>query len=267
MLNIFNACVSSFMSWPRIFKVGIFCGVLCGILGLSIFYGPSRGLIIVFLLILLGLVLIGLLVLYLFRVYSSKQSGKIGSMLMGEVRAEGPSHAAFDQAQKDLSDQWEKAIVTLRERDVNLYDMPWYCIMGEPASGKTTLLSKSGIQFLLGTNPLPRGRGTRNCKFLFAKAATLLDTAGRFTFPQPGTTDESEWEQFLLTLTKNRARCPINGIIVTIPCTSLLEDELETQKEKARIINMRLKQMQNVLGIIFPVYVLITKCDRILGFT
>ena len=67
--------------------------------------------------------------------------------------------------------------------------------------------------------------GTRNLDWWFTDEAVILDTAGRLTFQDDEQTDEEEWNEFLGLLRRYRPRCPINGVIVTIPCTSLLEDD------------------------------------------
>jgi hypothetical protein len=267
MFNKIKSKMGSLVAMPRgtlAWILGVAAVLTVGCLILGIVTGDTLLLLLALLLVFLPL---GIILIILKRKHNAKRGQKLARALAEEMRGGAPTTAALKQAAKDIREQWEKGITALANEDVNLYEMPWYCILGEPASGKTTLLQRSGIQFLLGSNPIPGGRGTRNCDFLFSREAVLIDTAGRFSFPQPGTTDESEWEEFLRLLARHRPLCPINGVIVSIPCTSILEDDATQRKEKASIVNKRLKQMQRELGIQFPVYILLTKCDRILGFT
>src|ERR1022692_204021 len=51
---------------------------------------------------------------------------------------------------------------------------------------------------------------------------------------------EGEWGSFLRLLRRYRKFCPINGVLVVIPCTSLLEDSPEEQERKAQNIRQKL---------------------------
>ncbi|EGH05201.1 OmpA/MotB, partial [Pseudomonas amygdali pv. aesculi str. 0893_23] len=63
-----------------------------------------------------------------------------------------------------------------------LYALPWYLVIGQPASGKSTMLYQSGLNFPYAEREGARVAGlggTRNCDWFFSSEAVLLDTAGR----------------------------------------------------------------------------------------
>jgi type VI secretion system protein ImpL len=74
-------------------------------------------------------------------------------------------------------------------------------------------------------------------------------------------------------LQKHRPQRPLDGLVLTIPCTDLLrEGELTHQQrqeleQKAASLYKKLWQAQKILGMRLPVYILITKCDEITGFS
>ena len=166
----------------------------------------------------------------------------------------------------DLKDQWGRAADELKATGVDRYNMAFYMLIGEPQSGKTTTLQKSGLNFPIGMDKIKGIGGTRNLDWWFTDEAIVLDTAGRLTFQEAETTDTEEWNEFLKLLQKYRPKCPINGVIVTIPCTSLLEDDAATRDRKANTIRQALIEIQRGLEVQFPVYVLLTKADKIGGF-
>lgn len=177
------------------------------------------------------------------------------------------SELAGTEMLEDLRQQWSRATSELKSAGVDRYNMSFYMLIGEPQSGKTTTLEKSGLNFPIGMDKIKGLGGTRNLDWWFTDEAVILDTAGRLTFQEERTSDAEEWNEFLGLLSRYRPRCPVNGVIVTIPCTSLLDDDARTREHKAGVIRRALVEIERGLGVQFPVFVLLTKADRIGGFT
>lgn len=153
-----------------------------------------------------------------------------------------------------------------------LYQLPWYMFIGAPGSGKTTALVNSGLRFPLaqsGTSASALGGigGTRNCDWWFTDDAVLIDTAGRYTTQDSNArVDQSAWQTFLQLLQKYRPRQPINGIFVTLSIGDLLSFSTSERTQYAQVVRQRVDDLQQQLGLQFPVYVMVTKCDLISGF-
>ena len=110
-----------------------------------------------------------------------------------------------------------------------LYELPWYIIIGPPGAGKTTALVNSGLKFPLagqeGAASIAGVGGTRYCDFWFTEDAVLIDTAGRYTTQDSDAeTDRKSWLSFLSLLKQNRAKQPINGVILAISVEDLLTE-------------------------------------------
>ena len=152
-----------------------------------------------------------------------------------------------------------------------LYQLPWYMFIGAPGSGKTTTLAHSGLKFPLadkiGRTAVAGVGGTRHCDWWFTNEAVLLDTAGRYTTQDSDAeVDQAAWNGFLGLLRKHRRRRPINGVIVSLSTSDLLQQSHATRQLQALAIRDRIKELHARLGISFPVYVIVTKCDLLAGF-
>lgn len=152
-----------------------------------------------------------------------------------------------------------------------IYELPWYMILGAPGAGKTTAILHSGLTFpfadQLGAAALNGVSGTRNCVWWFTNEAVLIDTAGRYATHETNLeVDAAEWKGFLGLLRKYRPRAPINGVILTVSTEDLLHRNAAERGQLAANLRERLLELQTELGIRFPVYVMITKMDRLKGF-
>jgi type VI secretion system protein ImpL len=192
-----------------------------------------------------------------------KQASKQAEQARPERRQE---IIALQQQMSDAIRELQRSKLAGRGGKAALYALPWYVLIGPPAAGKTTALERSGLAFTSA-----RGRrhkvqgvaGTRNCDWWFSEEAILLDTAGRFTTED---NDEPEWLAFLDLLKRFRPKRPLDGLIVAISCTDLLNGSAEQIDETAKKLRARLDELTRRLEMVLPVYVLLTKADLIAGF-
>lgn len=178
-----------------------------------------------------------------------------------------------------LRQRFEEALATLkdtlfagRKGDAYLFELPWYVILGAPHTGKTTILRNSGLDFPLGRShgrePVPGLGATRHCDWWFTDEAVLIDTPGRYALQdEHAPADQAGWRDFLALLKTHRSRRPLNGVLLAISLPDIL---LRGEAERARhvaALRARLRDLIRTCGGELPVYVLVTKCDLVAGFT
>lgn len=173
--------------------------------------------------------------------------------------------------QANVSGRPKNPLLALLYRRQYVYDLPWYIFIGPPGSGKTTALINSGLQFpfadRLGQEMIRGVGGTRNCDWWFTDEAVLLDTAGRYTTQESNReADRAAWTGFLQLLKKYRPRRPINGVIIAISVTDLLQQGPSERLAQAHAVRQRVQELHEQLKIRFPIYVLVTKADLLAGF-
>jgi len=203
---------------------------------------------------------------------ASRASDKNVSAVLSQSRPEKERPSA--EATK-LRERFEEAAASLtkqRRPGHTLYDLPWYVFIGAPGSGKTTALINSGLKFPLeqrvGKAAVRGVGGTRNCDWWFTDEAIFLDTAGRYTTQDSDAASDSEgWSEFLALLGKYRKRRPVNGIVLTISAQDLMVQGDAGREAHVEAVRHRLNEFTRELRIQLPVYVMVTKCDMVAGFT
>lgn len=173
---------------------------------------------------------------------------------------------------QELQERWKQSIEELRRSHLRnkgnpLYVLPWFLILGESGVGKTTVIQNSKLSSPLTDVSKAAGiSGTRNCDWWFFNEAIILDTAGRYSVPVDEDRDKEEWQEFLTLLAKYRKKEPLNGVIITVSVDSLKPENEAKLKEDGQILRKRVDHLMHALGYKFPVYILVTKMDMMLGF-
>ncbi|RWK42161.1 type VI secretion system membrane subunit TssM [Mesorhizobium sp.] len=221
------------------------------------------------------IVIIALLVIFwlIWLIVAQRRAIRANRMFVAEIAApvvEKPLSPGEENVAA-VGAKFAEVMVELKRRKLGgrkfLREMPWYVIVGPPATGKTTALRQSGLNFPIDlTDDLQGVGGTRNCDWFFSEHAVLIDTAGRYVQQesQPDV-DAAEWLGFLDLLKKHRGRRALNGVIVALSIDVLSEGD-EAIKAHGRKIRRRLAELNDRLEIRLPVYLMLTKADLIKGF-
>jgi len=214
----------------------------------------------------------------LWTTYRAKQKNQAMLAKLGE---DSPPHLSSDELSSQeelghLSEQLKAALSALKDTKMGkdkqfLYQLPWYIIIGPPGAGKTTLLSNSNLHFPLsdkfGKDALRGVGGTRNCDWWFTDDAILLDTAGRYTTQDSNAKlDQTAWLGFLDLLKEHRKQQPINGVIIAVSLSDILQQTQQERLKHAKNIRQRIEELHQQLTISFPIYIMFTKADLVAGF-
>lgn len=231
---------------------------------------------VLLILIAIVLLLVGTAIfLYLVIRRSRKVSFSADAAAKAEPEKKEPSGTDFLQYSSDveLRTSFRRALRTLKTyvtgRDYR-YRAPWYVLAGESKSGKTSLLECTDLNE--SVKELADRTG-RRLNWYFFDEGVVIDVAGDFVLRKDGTSNHRGWNTILRLLQKYRPQRPLDGLVLTIPCTDLVGPaELDHQRrfeleQKANALYKKLWQAQKILGMRLPIYILVTKCDEINGFS
>lgn len=221
--------------------------------------------------------LIGIIGIFLFIIFIKKLLARRSEQqFVHQVIADDESRIkSLNKGQqvssKELQDRWKEAVGALRQSHLKkygnpLYVLPWYMVIGESGSGKTTAIQSADLSSPFAEISRVSGiSGTRNCDWWFFEQAILIDTAGRYAIPVDEGRDKDEWQKFLSLLARFRKKEPLNGLVVTVAADQLLQEDSTALETAGKSIRQRIDELMRVLGAKFPVYIMVTKCDLVQG--
>ena len=150
------------------------------------------------------------------------------------------------------------------------YKQPLYLLLGTSESGKSTMMEELTHELPMGRHDNVNEEVHPTCKWWMFDSVIVLDIIGHCFLNKAGdTSDNRTWTKLLHLLAIHRASRPIDGVILTIPADELIGPKKLSAVEitaRGKHIYQNLWHMQKVLGMKVPVYVVVTKCDRIPSF-
>ena len=193
---------------------------------------------------------------------------KLTLALNPEVPVDGKEERTLN-----LRRQWYSALHDLKKSKLGkkgdpTYVLPWYLVIGEPGSGKTTALTRarlsSPVKDVDQNAPI---EPTKTWNWWFYDTSIMVDIAGRYCTPANDQDVSKEWREILSLLEKSRRKESLNGIVVTVSASSLASRSKDEIIEEGRHLRRRIDELMRLFDSRIPVYVLITKCDQIYGFS
>ena len=156
-------------------------------------------------------------------------------------------------------------------KGLSLSTVPIVLWLGPPASGKTTVVHRSGLDPDLLGGEVMRGDavlGTRAVNVWYCQKAVFIEAGGKVL------DDDAEWSRLVRHLRPRRLRALLprgkhapRVAVVCFDCEELLKPGGgEKLQAAAATVRSRLGEVAQRLGVRLPVYVLFTKVDRVPHF-
>ena len=147
--------------------------------------------------LLIGIVFVIMLLLgykYLVELREKKKGRAFGGGLGHGAGARPAQVTASEQRVllDDLRKKFQEGLKVFEASGKSVYRLPWYLVVGEPGSGKSRMIERSGVPGPTRLkDPVEGAGGTINMNWWFRNEAVLLDTAGRLMMPEVATAESA----------------------------------------------------------------------------
>lgn len=143
---------------------------------------------------------------------------------------------------------------------------PCYLVMGSPKSGKSQLLMNNSMVRVspefYGKEAVALSKGSDTASWHFFNEAIFVEQA---LLEDSG--DPVDAKRYIKLLKKRQKRKPINGVVLTFSMTELLLAKHEDRRSFVAHFIAQIKMINQMLKVVVPVYVMLTKADLVSGFT
>ena len=150
------------------------------------------------------------------------------------------------------------------------YEIPWYLLVGEEETGKTTLINNLSIN-QPSDPPTCRDIPVHpSLEWHFFDKGVVLDVSGSAFLNKELINKYHGWKEVIKNLYRFRPRRPVDGIILTIPATNFIGPTALKEDvifKRASDVAEQLRKLELKVGLKLPIYVVMTQCDQVAGFS
>ncbi len=184
-----------------------------------------------------------------------------------------PVSADIAQQNQYLS-LWKQQLQRQLGTTASLYHLPWYMVIGARNSGKTTFIREGCKLKDIAAREHASFEGANDLRVRcwLGEQAVIIDPAGELIDQPVSSTVGKEslnrrlWQGLLTWLLEERARQPLNGIILTVDFHLLLTANKTQRETYIADIHQRLQDIELSLHCKVPLYLVFTKMDLLYGF-
>ncbi|QNM95338.1 type VI secretion system protein [Chitinimonas koreensis] len=146
------------------------------------------------------------------------------------------------------------------------YHSPWVLLLGEPGGGKSSLVGSLGDgrreAMLLREKQLP----VKDTEWHFCSGGVVIDPEGRLPAAEDGTPEARRWQRVLDAIDTRRPERPLDAVVLAVPADMLQAADPVALETLAAGCYRQLWQLQKRFEFVLPVYLVVTRCDRVAGY-
>ncbi|OXJ22610.1 type VI secretion protein IcmF [Burkholderia sp. HI2714] len=149
------------------------------------------------------------------------------------------------------------------------YNIPWIMILNEGNDLRPLPIAQAGVASVLGVDAASLA-ATQGISWHFFDRGIVVDIKAAYLGSPDDDGDGKPWDEFLSLCRNYRQQRPFDSVVITVPAATLLADDADARLElmrHAKLAHRRLWLAQNRFAMRFAVYVIVTSCESLPGFT
>lgn len=167
----------------------------------------------------------------------------------------------FSRLEHVLFEHWKSGSSLIKRMGRKKNAACWFILVGEK-SGKTSLLAGAGLPVMSHQSDHETVVPTRTLRWWFFKTACYMDTGSYFLSAKPAAL--AAWKN--LATWCGRLTSP-GGIVVCVSSRDLLTLSPLALHQQGRKLRSRCEPLMKAFGRKLPLYIVLTECDNLSGFT
>lgn len=150
-----------------------------------------------------------------------------------------------------------------RTADAPEYALPWYLVLGRPATGRSTAIKALNLSWPWGDGPVVMQVPQPMCTYWMPEKAVFIEPSDRVVGP---TRQMGLLGELCGALAKRRPREPIDGIVLVVSVPYLADCNDDGVDDYAKELRRELIEVGQALAADVPTYVVVSGYDDLWGF-
>jgi type VI secretion system protein ImpL len=150
------------------------------------------------------------------------------------------------------------------------YGIPWVLVLNEGLEQRGLPIEQSGVPSALSSEAASAATSQGISWHFFDKGVVVEMQGAYLGSPDDDNAAEKPWDEFLNLCRKYRPQRPFDSVVITVPASMLMDSSPDAALElgkMARLAHRRLWLAQNRFAMRFAVYVAVSGCESIEGFS
>lgn len=147
------------------------------------------------------------------------------------------------------------------------YKAPWVLMLGPQAAGKTSVAQSLTGCRRQGLLLQERKLAIEGTDWHFCDRGVVIDPSGLYSGAEPDSAEARRWRAILSELDEQRPERPLDAVVLAVPAPTLLRGSALQRMQLASMCYRQLWTLQKRFDFVLPVYVVVTQCDTIDGFS
>ncbi len=143
------------------------------------------------------------------------------------------------------------------------YTMPWYVVIGEPGTGRSSAIKAINLNWPHGESALNLNLPEPLCSYWLPEKAVYLEPGAKVLGPDR---DPALMRELCAELTEKRPREPVDGTLLVVNAGMLIDADERGAEAYAKTLRTYLVELSRYLSSDIPVYVVVSSIDTLWGF-